>query len=52
VLVAAPTFELPAAEGVDEDDDDVVEPEVVLDVEEDDELELALPTSDFAPPLP
>jgi hypothetical protein len=51
VLVAAPTVELPAAEGDDEDDDDVVEPEVVLDVE-DDELELALPTSDFAPPLP
>jgi hypothetical protein len=51
VLVAAPTVELPAAEGDDEDDDDVVEPEVVLDVEED-ELELALPTSDFAPPLP
>jgi len=54
VLVVAPTVELPAAEGDDEDDeddDDVVEPEVVLDVE-DDELELALPTSDFAPPLP
>jgi len=48
VLVAAPTVELPAA---DLDDDEVLELEVVLD-EEDDELELALPTRDFAPPLP
>lgn len=47
VLVAAPTVELPAAE-VD-DDDEVLELEVVLEEEDD---ELALPTRDFAPPLP
>jgi hypothetical protein len=47
VLVAAPTVELPAAGGAEEDE--LLELEVVL---EEDELELALPTSDFAPPLP
>jgi hypothetical protein len=50
VLVAAPAVELPAAEG-DAEEDELLELEVVLE-EEEDELELALPTSDFAPPLP
>jgi hypothetical protein len=48
VLVAAPTVELPAA---DVDVDEVLELDVVLE-EVADEPELALPTSDFAPPLP
>lgn len=50
VLVAAPTVELPAAD-VDVDDDELLELEVVVE-EVVDELELALPTRDLAPPLP